>query len=186
MFNHKLTSNLGCILAFALAGQINAQTNVLNDGGTNLTQLSNQFQSSNTNQPGTATAALTSNGQVLTASQIGETANDIPLRTVWYPPQRLSTNAYTVRADFKAATAFPENRGGVMGWLDPVVKKGIAFQIIPDGDTSQLTVSVVNFAATDADSNDSLTNLFNLNGSPATNATNSAVAQIALDASTNF
>ncbi|PYI80054.1 MAG: hypothetical protein DME26_22365 [Verrucomicrobia bacterium] len=188
MVKQKLISK-AWILSLALAGHISAQTNLLNDGGTaaNLTQLTNKFQNSlDTNQPATATATLTSNGQVLTAEQMGETALDIPLRSVWYPAQRVSTNSYAVRADFKAAAAFPENRGGVMGWLDPVAAKGIAFQIIPDGDSSQATVSVINFLATDPDANDSLTNLFNVNGTPATNTTNSAVIQIALNASTNF
>ena len=188
MVNQTVTS-WWWVLPFALVGQLFAQTTVLNDGGTvaNLVLLSNKFQNSqDTNQAGTAVAMLTSAEGVLMASQMGETANDIPLRNVWYPAQRVSTNAYAVRADFKAAAAFPENRGGVMGWLDPVAAKGIAFQIIPDGDSSQATVSVVNFLATDADSNDSLTNLFNLNGSPATNTTNSAVIQVALNASTSF
>src|SRR5262245_29325139 len=98
MDKQMLKSFWGWVVMLAMAGQGSAQP-IVNDGTTTegLTSLSNS------NSTGTAQAALTSNGAILLAEQIGEAGFFFPFRTVWYPALLLNTNEYSVLADFRAA-----------------------------------------------------------------------------------
>ncbi|HYV29394.1 MAG TPA: Ig-like domain-containing protein [Candidatus Eisenbacteria bacterium] len=176
---------MGLVL-LAIAGKISAQT-VINDG----TATEGLIPFSNTNGTASAAASLDLNldNGTLLAAQINETGF-FPFRTVWHPGLHLDTNEYSVLADFKAADASDANRGGVMGWLDDFVGKGIAFQIVPnptsdDPESSLLQVNVVDFFAFDAETNESVTNLFNLDGTPAVDADGSASAHLSFNANTN-
>jgi hypothetical protein len=116
----------------------------------------------------------------LTAAQLPDLALP-PLRTVWYATETVPTNGvYRVAADFRPAQFDPPNpaatQGGIMGWLNLSTSQGIVLKIDPAGATLQ--VSVVNFSAAAVDENESLTNLYNLDGTAATADLNSASADL--------
>ena len=173
---------LFCML-FALVPSGAAATNLVNDGTTavGLERLANEF-----NFLGFADTTLATNaGGFLTAAQSGQAIP--PMRTVWYSLEAVPTNrVYRVGADFRPAAASPLHRGGVMGWLDVVARKGIALKIDP-APPATLQVSVVNFATESPEENESVTNLYNLEGTPAVTELGSAWADLTASyAATSF
>ena len=107
-------------------------------------------------------------GGFLQASQDGGFA-DFPLRNAWYVRDRFPTNGfYKLSADFMPGGFVAERRGGVVGWINLTNSTAIALQVKPADPNSGFQLSVVNFAALDGSSNDTVDNLFNLDGSSAT------------------
>jgi hypothetical protein len=98
------------------------------------------------------------------------------LRSVWVASYSSATSGvFTVSADFVPAAAFPENVGGVMGWLDQGTQRGLAVFVSP---SDRFYVKRIDFTATTGAANESLTNVFNLDGSPATEDTTSAASSL--------
>lgn len=151
------------LIGFGVAGAARAQTtNVVNDGtaAANLTLLMNQFGTAG------ATWSLTPEAGALRAEQ-SAAYPDFPVNAVWYAPGvRPVSAAYAVQADVRPAGANPENVPGVMGWLDPQQGRGIVFRAVP-GAFGAFQVAVIDFTAPTAETNDSTTGLFHLDGTEA-------------------
>ena len=143
---------------------------IVNDGA----NADNLIQLSSTNSDGDAVLSLTPNGNgSLTAAQSGDAF--FADRTVWYANNVSPTGVvYTVSADFQPAAPANPNRGGVLGWLNLATGKGIALQVRPTETDSSFRLSVVDFTADSGEANESVTNLFNVNGTPASEDLNSA------------
>jgi len=92
-----------------------------------------------------------------------------PLRTVWFSAESAPTNGvYRVAADFRPAEVRSECRGGVIGWLNTGRSNGIVLQVVPAGAEPGVRVATVDFLTEDANVNESATNLYQTNGTPAT------------------
>jgi len=181
----KSPATLVCLLAVGLHLAASLPAAVVNDGSStdNLARLSN------INGTGDATAALTVESNVLTAVQAG-TAGSFAVRNVWYATNSFPTNGvYSVSADFVPAEISSERQGGVLGWLNLATNKGIAFYVRPAGSDPSFRVSMIDFGAPEdnANANENQTNLFNLDGTPATGALDSAWAALGTNyVATNF
>jgi hypothetical protein len=94
------------------------------------------------------------------------------VRSAWYASDLAPTNGvYTVTSDFRPDVNNYPNCGGVMGWLNLASSNGIAFHVTPIDPSflseTSFTISVIDFSATNADSNFSFDHLFNTDGSAA-------------------
>lgn len=152
--------------AIVFAAPLSAQvtTNLLNDGSDvdGLQRLMNV----NGTEGGEITLTRATDEVALSAQQTSSYP-DFTLQAAWYlPGVTLLSPDYTVTADVKPADSYPESRVGVMGWADATAGTGIAFRVEP-GISGAFEVALIDFQATNALTNDSLTNLFNLDGSPA-------------------
>ncbi len=149
---------------------------VLNDGTTtdNLGRVQNAFGRDGT----TTTATVTAEGTIAVA----QSAQGFPfpsLRTAWYSTTLVpSGGEYTVSADFTPAAANDERRGGVIGWLDKTAGSGIGFHVRPGGFSRGFRVNSINFNAEDSNENESLTGLYNTDGTAAVGTTNSAQSEL--------
>jgi hypothetical protein len=168
-----------CLVAGAclwtLAGAAQAATQVLNDGTATagLTRVQNHFGNGGQS---IALFAESAAGGLVAEQTDGFT--DFPLHAAWYVPSiRVVNPACAVRAEARPAVEYPETRVGVMGWLDPDRGRGIALRARPNPADNRFEVSVVDFAAATEFENDSLTGLFNLDGSPADALPGSAQAE---------
>lgn len=159
----------GLIIAVHAAVASPVPGTVINDGST----ADTLGQLSSTNSAGDAVLLIGPNDfGSLTASQAGDAffAN----RTVWFANNALGAGAvYTVAADFQPAADANPNRGGVMGWLNLATFRGIAWQVRP-GEDHSFRLSVIDFTADNGTANESTTNLYQLDGSPAVENVNSA------------
>lgn len=182
----KSPATFPCLLAvgLSLAASLPA-ADVVNDGRS----TNNLARLSNLNGTGDATAALTVESNVLSATQTG-TAGSFAVRSVWYAANSFPTSGvYSVSADFVPAEVSSERHGGVMGWLNLATNKAIAFYVRPAGSDPSFRVSMIDFNAPEdnANANESQTNLFNLDGTPATGALDSAWAALGTNyVATNF
>jgi len=154
----------GVWLGVALGGAAQVVTNIVNDGttDTNLAELCN------VNGTGGAVVNLTADPDlgILVAEQSGYA--DIPLRACWYAQYwSPAGGVYAISALVKPAEASPEWQVGIMGWLDQRSRVGLAFQVTPGDIWGRLQVATINFRADQAADNESVTNLFNLDGTPA-------------------
>ncbi len=156
-------SILAGVWTIVCSGQVT--TNLLNDGLTTdgLTRLQSRFGAGGQEillfPEGTA-------GGLVAEQTDGFT--DFALHATWYVPSvRVVGPAYTVSAEARPAGEYPETRVGVLGWLDPVGGKGIALRVRPNPVDNRFEISVVDFAAATDFESDSMTGLFNLDGSPA-------------------
>lgn len=158
----------------AMAISVSAQ--VVNDGTTTdgLAKLANQ------NGTGDAVAEIArAEGGKLQAALVVEGAPSFALRQAWYSRQFHATqSSYSVSAEFKPAAVETERRGGVMGWINTATLSGIAFYTRPAGNTASFRVAHVQFTADVANENESAQRLFNLDGSPASFAFDSAGAAL--------
>ncbi|HKS38453.1 MAG TPA: hypothetical protein VJW76_14765 [Verrucomicrobiae bacterium] len=183
----KSPATLVCLLAVGLHLAASLPAAVVNDGNStnNLTRLSN------VNGVADATATLTVSGGSLNATQAG-TAGSFAMRNVWYPANAFPTSGvYSVSADFVPAEVSSERHGGVMGWLNLATNtnKGIAFYVRPAGSDPSFRVSLIDFNAPEdnASANENQTNLFNLDGTTAVGALDSAWAALGTNyVATNF
>jgi hypothetical protein len=139
---------------------------VVNDGTSTNTLI--KIFNGNENDDGAVTSLLVDTNGFLIAEQAATTT--FPARrNIWYPLGGFATSGvYTVSADFQPAQYSNERQGGVMGWLNLSTHKGISFRIRPGDPSPAFLVSVVDFAATDPNAVENATNLFNLNGTAAT------------------
>ena len=172
------------ILVLVAHGRLLAAVTVINDG----TTTTNLGKLSNFNGSAGAVTTLESSTGVLIASQSAFTA-DFALRTVWFPTSRyVSSNDYTVTADFMPAAPTLRNRGGVMGWLDLSAARGIGLQVSPSDDpaVASFQVTAVDFTAGDDSANESVDHLFNLDGTPATSDLSSAMSDVGNYVPTSF
>lgn len=156
----------GVWLGVALGGAAQVVTNIVNDGttDTNLAMLCN------VNGTGGAVVnlAVDSGLGVLVAEQSPD-YTDIPLRACWYARDWWPAGGVcTVSAWVKPAEAWPERQVGIMGWLNVQSAVGIAFEVRPGDVWGRLQVAKINFEADQAADNETVTNLFNLDGTPAT------------------
>jgi hypothetical protein len=162
----KSSSKLGLFLALAMNATPALRGAVLNDGTTtdNLVKIFNGDE-----LDGVVTTLTVDTNGFLIAEQ-SPTTTFPARRNVWYPLGGFATNGvYTVSADFQPAAFATERQGGVMGWLNLSTQKGISFRIQPGNVAPAFQVWVVDFsAASDPDALENVTNLFNLNGTPAT------------------
>ena len=155
----------------ALTGTLTAQAAIINDGSTteNLGRLRNAF--------GTDTAVTTASvvDGAIAVAQSPQGFPIPPLRSAWYSTSQVpSSGVYTVSAEFTPATAGDERRGGVIGWLDKTAGVGIGLHIRPGGFSGGIRLNTINFLAQTANDNESLTGLFNLDGTEATGDIESA------------
>lgn len=169
------------VLGMMLGISLQAAT-TLNDGTTadSLVKLSGVLGSD------TATASLSvdTNG-FLVASQSGESFP--ALRNVWYAADHAATGGvYTVSADFRPGDASNERRGGVMGWLNPATGRGISFHVRPGEPDASFQVTTVDFATSETSDYETVANLFNPDGSPATESIGSAWSGLGSYVVTNF
>jgi hypothetical protein len=164
-------SKFALFLACALGLPFSLSSATVNDGSStnNLVQFINAFNDS----PGSATAVVLDvvSNSVLSASQIGDTGT-FAIRSAWYASDLAPTNGvYTVTSDFRPDAVNYPNCGGVMGWLNLASSNGIAFHVTPLDPSflseTSFTISVIDFSATNADSNFSFNHLFNTNGTAA-------------------
>jgi hypothetical protein len=159
---------IGLVVALVVAGR---GAEVINDGTTvnNLIRLSNLVGGNgaeaelSVDQVGSSPALL--------AQQVVEGLPFFALRNVWYAGDRSPTNGvYAVSAEFLPAAAGVENRGGVMGWLDAAVPRGVGFYVRPMASPdapAAFVVATVDFSAPSGELNETVAGLFNLDGSPA-------------------
>lgn len=139
----------------------------VNDGSS----VGDLVQLSNVNGVGFSSMTLASvergGNDVLIAAQSGQRL-DFPLRTVWYS-DRVAPGGieYGVEARFQPAAPSFDRVGGVMGWLNLEREIGIALLVTPAGDFAAFEVATVDFQAAEDSTNQSLTGLFNPDGSPA-------------------
>ncbi len=160
-------------------------TNLVNDGTTtnHLVRI--------INASGTAGAdlTLTVDPNLTNALLAAQTPllSDFAISAAWCPDnvELLGTN-YTATADVLPAANAPQNCVGVMGWIDPAAGTGIAFRLVPGDVAGSLQVAAIDFTAPTGDLNDSYTNLFNLDGTPAYGAVGSAWSDLAGYSPTNF
>src|SRR5882762_8034641 len=182
---HPMNSptKIGLFLAIASGCTLRPLAVTVNDGSTitNLVQISNSDPNSQSDAVVHLDAVTNS---VLQANQSG-TSGFFALRSAWYATNMLPTGGvYTVTADFQPGADTNRCRGGVMGWLNLGSSNGISFHVRP-GDSFQ--VSVINFTADNGFDNEGVAGLFNLDGTPATEFTNSAGADLGTNYSaTNF
>ncbi|HXT40677.1 MAG TPA: Ig-like domain-containing protein [Candidatus Angelobacter sp.] len=163
-------SKFGLFLACALGLPFSSSSATVNDGSStnNLVQLVNAFNDS----PDNAVVVLdVVSNSVLSASQIGDTGT-FAVRSAWYAADLAPTSGvYTVTSDFRPDADNYPNCGGVMGWLNLASSNGIAFHVTPIDPSflseTSFTISVIDFSATNADSNFSFNHLFNTDGSAA-------------------
>ena len=163
-------------LFLSLLAQLHAAPVTLNDGST----TANLAKISNANGTAGAVVSLASTNGVLIAAQSPELA-DFPVRTIWFPTSQFSSNAvYVVAADFEPQEAAAKNRGGVMGWFDLASQTGIGFVASPSDDPTSgfFQIATVSFTVTTDSDNESLQHLFNLDGTPATSDTTSALSDV--------
>lgn len=161
------------------AGHAQIVTNVANDG----TTVANLVKLTNLNGTGSATVDVTV-GDVAAGDPPGSLVaaqspdyTDYPARTAWYAATPTPSNGvYSVSASVKPYEASSRCRVGVIGWLDNQAGKGIVFQVIPGGSQSSLQLSTVDFNSTNVDQNETLANLFNLDGTPAELSEGSALS----------
>jgi len=183
----KSPATLPCLLAVGLSLAVSLPAAVVvNDGRS----TNNLIRLSNINGAGDATAQLTvESNEFLSAVQTG-TAGSFAVRSAWYAANSFPTTAvYSVSADFVPAEISSERHGGVMGWLNLATNKGIAFYVRPAGSDPSFRVSTIDFNAPEdnASANESQTNLFNLDGTPAAGALDSAWAAFGTNyVATNF
>jgi hypothetical protein len=166
--SHKRIS-LGAVLVLALMfSPYSRGATLINDGTTtdglarmaNATNLLEEFF-------GPADSTLAPDSGALLAAQFGLALP--PLRTMWFSAESAPTNGeYRVAADFLPAEVRSECRGGVMGWLNTGRSNGIVLQVVPYGQDASFRVATVDFLAEDANANESATNLYHLDGTPAT------------------
>lgn len=160
-------------------GAVSLPAAVLNDGTSteNLARLQNEFGT----DTASTTATVTENGTIAVA-QSAQGFPLPPLRTAWYDTTQVPSGAvYSVSADFKPATDADERRGGVIAWLDKTSKIGLGLHLRPAGFSKGFRLNTINFAAETADENESLSQLFNLDGTPATADTTSAIGTLSDD-----
>lgn len=166
----------GVWLGVALGGAAQVVTNIVNDGTTD----ANLAKLCNVNGTGGAVVSLTvdSGLGVLVAEQSPD-YTDIPLRACWYATNWTPAGGvYTVSASVKPAEAWPERQVGIMGWLNVQSAVGIAFQVRPGAVSGHLQVATINFNADQLADNETWTNLFNLDGTPATADSGSARSEL--------
>ncbi len=169
-YRGRLGRTLAGVVAWALfglqaAGHAQIVTNVANDG----TTVENLVKLTNANGAGSATVDVVVGDPptFLVAAQSAD-YSDYPARTAWYAANvRPSNGVYSVSASVKPAGASSSQRVGVIGWLDNQAGKGIVFQVIPGGGQSSFQLSTVDFNSAGSDQNETLANLFNLDGTPA-------------------
>lgn len=163
-------SKFGLFLACALGLPFCSPAATVNDGSStnNLVQFVNAFNDS----PDNAVVVLdVVSNSVLSASQIGNTGT-FAVRSAWYAADLAPTSGvYTVTSDFRPDVDNYPNCGGVMGWLNLASSNGIALHVTPIDPSflseTTFTISVIDFSATNADSNFSFNHLFNTDGSAA-------------------
>src|SRR5580765_2467613 len=184
---------LGWFLASVLAPTFSALAVTVNDGSTtnNLIQILNSSPSSQADSAVSLQVANCPSNCTLTAVQTGDnTLALFALRSAWYATDVAPTSGvYTVSAGFEPADVANRNRGGVIGWLSSSASNGIVLQVVPeDGfDLKSFRVSLVDFSADNGNDNESLTHLFNTNGSLATTDFTSAWSEPGTNYSaTNF
>ncbi len=156
------------LLLFQMLVPRSAAATLINDG-TSADGLARMANAVNVLEEffGPADSTLTPDNGALLAAQTGLASP--PLRTVWYSADSAPTNgAYRVAADFRPADVQSVCRGGVMGWLNTGRSNGIVFQVVPAGAEPGLRVATVDFLAEDPNVNESTTNLYLLDGTPAT------------------
>lgn len=164
------------LIVATLLGSITLQAAVLNDGTTtdNLARLKN----AQGNQGAFLSEQVEESG-VITVSQSSSGFPFPPLRAAWYSTTQVpSSGVYTVSADFTPAADADERRGGVIGWLDKNASVGIALHIRPAGFTAGYRVNTIDFTTDDGNANESLANLFNLDGTEASASNESATAAL--------
>lgn len=163
---------IGCLVALA----VHAHAQLANDGITTdgLAKLVNR------NGTGDTLGEISKgDGGSLQAGLILEGAPSFAVRHVWYSRQFQATNeSYTVSAEFKPAAVETQCRGGVMGFLDAAGAKGIAFYARPAGATASFRAATIDFNAEVGNDNESVNRLFNLDGSSATFAFDSAASEL--------
>ncbi len=178
-YRGRLNRTLAGALAWAFfglqaVGHAQIVTNVANDG----TTVANLVKLTNLNGTGGATVDVTVDDPsgALAAAQSAD-YSDFPARTAWYAASLTPSNGvYSVLASVKPYEASSRCRVGVIGWLDNQTGKGIVFQVIPGGSQSSFQISTVDFNSASADQNETQTNLFNLDGTPAALAEGSAIS----------
>src|SRR5947207_15355501 len=184
---------LGWFLVMALAPTFSALAVTVNDGSTtnNLIQILNSSPSSQADSAVSLQVANCPSNCTLTVVQTGDnTLALFALRSAWYATDVAPTSGvYTVSAGFEPADVANRNRGGVIGWLSSSASNGIVLQVVPeDGfDLKSFRVPVVDFSADNGNDNESLTHVFNTNGSLATTDFTSAWSEPGTNYSaTNF
>lgn len=160
------------VLGLSLAAAFSTHAQVLNDG----TTTNNLIRQSSQGLGGDAEAFLLVDNGRLQAFQSGLVNQFpfVPLKTVWYSTTSFNAvDGYTIKAAFSPATGSSFNRGGVMGWLNTNSLKGIALEVVP-GETQNFRLSTVDFSPSGTTNLSTVSNLFNLNGTPATGTSGSA------------
>jgi hypothetical protein len=155
------------LAALGLAlGAVSAQgAIVLNDGTTTSDLTTVVTPTRGDVDPYTHTATLAVDGGVLDAT-VGESANvsDASAKGVWYYNQTaVTTDSYSVSADFKPAGSNGRYRGGVIGWYDADSQTGIALYVKPGSDFRVRSMKMDE--PLDADNEDSGNFLLNADGS---------------------
>jgi hypothetical protein len=153
------------VLGWAVSPSARAQTtNLVNDG----TSTVNLTLRQNLHGRGTPAAGLllSAGGDELLAAQSPD-YSDFPINGVWFDNNLApATNAYALLADARPIQGFPEYVVGIMAWFDPDTGKGIAFRVVP-GTVGSFQAATIDFQALSREENDSVTNLFTLQGAPA-------------------
>ena len=161
----RVAGGISAVLALALLPVVHGQTtNLINDG----TTIASLVRLQNLSGVGTppASLVLTPAGGELEAGQSPE-YTDFPLNGVWYDSRYAATSGnYVVQVDARPAAGYPEYVLGVMGWLDPAAGKGLAFRILP-GSPAPFQVATIDFKAATWQDNDSVADLYALDGTPA-------------------
>jgi sulfur relay (sulfurtransferase) complex TusBCD TusD component (DsrE family) len=164
----RLHLSVGWLMAAGWLGAagvaLGQTTNVVNDGTTvaRLTLRANAFGTGNP----PATLGLTSVGDELEAGQSPD-YSDFPLNGTWFDNGVApAAETYTVLVDARPVDAYPEYVVGLMAWFDTAAGKGLAFRVVP-GTFGSFQVATIDFAATTAAGNDSTTDLYQLDGTPA-------------------
>lgn len=155
------------LFATGLASLATAQvtTNIVNNG----TSTDGLVRIQNVNGTGGAEMELATQEPPpgLIASQ-SPAYSDFPVFAVWYSQNYAAIGRdYAVTVSAQPAGGFPEYQPGAMGWLDTTTGRGIAFRAIPSAEAGSFQVSVIDFQAAAETENVSVTNLFNLDGTPA-------------------
>ena len=160
----SLLSKIVFVLTFELL-LIGVCADVIHDG----TDPSKLGRISNDNGFGSSSVELvtrTVDGGAFLEAQMAGVPGDFSYRSVMYPNSRKPLGAnYTVSADFRPSAPVGENRGGVAGWVNLKAKKAITFFVVPG--EGEFRLAVVDFTAYSGALNESASNLFHLDGSPA-------------------
>lgn len=157
---------------------------LVNDGSTTAGLQLLSSENSGFDARFTLTVAGTSANPTLAAAQTEEGIQFFAGRHAWYSTERIATGGvYQVAADFNPGGAFVERRGGVIGWLavDGGARRGIALMVRPSGSeavASTLALAVIDFRGELEETVESLTGLYNPDGSAATAGLESAVATL--------